>query len=252
MSDLGRILIVDADESFRQATADLLRNSGYACDWVPDAEAARDMLDATAYSALVVNADIARENDFAFIRALPEASPGARAILTTSSPDVGTAAAAIELPVAAYLVKPVDPEVFLSKVHAALRHSSLQHAVHSLGARLQAWGNQLAQLEQSVQSDSGTGSPVPIDLFLDMTFKNVFEALANVRQLTTRLAGIEGERAACHLLECPRLSALRDALAETVEVLKETKGAFKSKRLGDLRKTLEKHLNGDAARTPSC
>ncbi len=246
MSDIGRILIVDTDEPFRQATADLLRNNAYGCDCATDADTARNMLETTAYSVLIVDAEIAPKNDFALIRALPESAPGVRAILTTSSPDVNTAAAAVELPVAAYLVKPIDPEVLLSKVHAALRHSSLQRAVRSLGARLQAWGDQLAQLEQAVQYDSEPGSPVSIDLFLDMTFKNVVEAFANVRQLTARLAGIEGERAACHLLECPRVSALRDAVAETVEVLKETKGAFKSKRLADLRKTLEKRLNGDS------
>jgi hypothetical protein len=43
----------------------------------------------------------------------------------------------------------------------------------------------------------------------------------------------------CQLLNCPRGSQLREAVVETVKVLEETKGAFKSKTLGDLRRKLE-------------
>jgi hypothetical protein len=40
------------------------------------------------------------------------------------------------------------------------------------------------------------------------------------------------------LLDCPHKRLLRQALTETIEVLEETKKAFKSKRLGVLRKKL--------------
>ncbi|MBW2039272.1 MAG: hypothetical protein JRI46_06715 [Deltaproteobacteria bacterium] len=42
----------------------------------------------------------------------------------------------------------------------------------------------------------------------------------------------------CSLLDCPHRRLLRQVLTETIEVLEETKKAFKSKRLEGLRKRL--------------
>jgi hypothetical protein len=43
----------------------------------------------------------------------------------------------------------------------------------------------------------------------------------------------------CSLLNCPRLDAYERALRQTIEVLLQTKNAFKSKELAELRKKLE-------------
>ena len=42
----------------------------------------------------------------------------------------------------------------------------------------------------------------------------------------------------CSFMDCPHRKLLRQVLAETIEVLEETKKAFKSKRLEELRKRL--------------
>jgi hypothetical protein len=42
----------------------------------------------------------------------------------------------------------------------------------------------------------------------------------------------------CPVMDCPHRRLLRQVLAETIEVLEETKKAFKSKRLEGLRKRL--------------
>ena len=241
-SDLGRILIADPDEAVRQATAELLRSKGYECDFAPDAYAATEMLKRDPYSVLIADVDAPGNADLGLVRALAQTAPGVRAIVTARRLDAETAAAALELPVTAYLVKPVDPEALLRKVRAALRQACFARAVRGLGRRVQAWRQHLAEIERSLEPDSEGAPAVSIDLFLNLTFAAIVEALADLRQLTAGLAGIETEREACHLVNCPRLSALRDAIVETVEVLKETKGAFKSKRLGELRKTLEKCL----------
>ena len=44
---------------------------------------------------------------------------------------------------------------------------------------------------------------------------------------------------ACQLINCPRGGQLQQAVTETIAVLEETKGSFKSKALGDLRRKLE-------------
>ena len=44
MGDLGRILIADDEETFRNSIADLLRRGGYQCDCAPDAIVAAELL----------------------------------------------------------------------------------------------------------------------------------------------------------------------------------------------------------------
>src|SRR5713101_5684605 len=49
----------------------------------------------------------------------------------------------------------------------------------------------------------------------------------------------------CALIRCPRLEAYETALRGTIEVLRKTKNAFKSKELAALRERLEEFLRKD-------
>ena len=55
MTELGRILFADDEETFLQASCDLLRREGYACDGVPDASAAMQKLAAKKYDLLIAD-----------------------------------------------------------------------------------------------------------------------------------------------------------------------------------------------------
>ncbi len=48
----------------------------------------------------------------------------------------------------------------------------------------------------------------------------------------------------CPLIDCPRLARLTTAVQETIEILEETRSAFKSKRLEAMRKRLIDILAG--------
>ena len=52
MSNLGRILIADDEETFRHSIADLLHREGYECDCAPEAIAAAEILRRTNYDLL--------------------------------------------------------------------------------------------------------------------------------------------------------------------------------------------------------
>ena len=53
------------------------------------------------------------------------------------------------------------------------------------------------------------------------------------------VAGTPVDAHACQIMNCPRGSQLTAAIQHTVEVLEETKHAFKSKQLAELRQRLE-------------
>lgn len=66
---------------------------------------------------------------------------------------------------------------------------------------------------------------------------------ALIGRLLTEGAG-SSPRESCPLVACPRLSMLEGAMRETIDVLDETRSAFKSKRLEMLRKKLIEVLSG--------
>lgn len=82
-------------------------------------------------------------------------------------------------------------------------------------------------------------SSVSLDTFLELTFQNITNALSDLKYLMAVLAEQTKDKQPCHLFNCPRLESLTDGLAETVDVLKGTKSAFKSKNLGEIRRKLE-------------
>ena len=90
---------------------------------------------------------------------------------------------------------------------------------------------------------SGTPGRYPgapsADTFLSLALRNVMGSLTDLEQLGRALAGSPVDAHACQIMNCPRGSQLTSAIQHTVEVLEETKHAFKSKQLAELRQRLE-------------
>lgn len=86
---------------------------------------------------------------------------------------------------------------------------------------------------------------LPLDQVVDALAAELHERVEQQRQAIKRLVGAEGAGpAVCPLVDCPRLSRLRAAIREAIEVLEATRGAFKSHRLEVMRKKLTDILSG--------
>jgi hypothetical protein len=83
---------------------------------------------------------------------------------------------------------------------------------------------------------------VPLEEYADRLAAELHERVEHQRQVFKRAlckqAMSEGCAASCPLVDCPRLKRLRAALRETIAVLEQTRGAFKSKRLEVMRRKL--------------
>jgi hypothetical protein len=74
---------------------------------------------------------------------------------------------------------------------------------------------------------------------VSLALSNIITALMDLKKFTEAVVQRRQDEPDRHLLEWPQPLLLIDAVRETVAVLQKTKGAFKSKELGDLRKKLE-------------
>jgi len=228
----GRILFADDEATFLKATADLLRREGYEVDEVPDGACAMEKVAAGPYDLLITDLEMPGNSDLQLVRAIAEQSGGLPVIILTGYPSVRSAVASIELPVAAYLTKPVAFDELLDKTRIAVSRYRSYQTMHRTESRLKEMQDQFAQAAQ-------TKDATAVDVFLALTLRNVMGSLTDLQQLSRALTNTPVTQTPCQLLNCPRGAQLQAAVKETVDVLEETKGAFKSKTLGELRRRLE-------------
>lgn len=233
----GRILIADDEPTFLTSTAELLRREGFTVETATDGDAAvAAMVAARAdapFDLLITDLEMPGNADLDLVRQVAHLSGGLPIIIITGFPSVRSAVASIELPVAAYLVKPVHFPDLLTRVSSAVARFRSYRAMQSAETRLLSYREDVAA---AVPSTTGT----EIDQFLGLTLRNVMGSLTDLEQLGRALAGQSRDSGhACQLINCPRGGQLRSAIEETIGVLEATRASFKSKALGDLRHRLE-------------
>ena len=228
---LGRILLADDDGAFRVATTAFLRQQGYECESVPDAGAAAKLLGASEFDLLISDIQMPGNAGLEFIEGLPQAATGLPEILLTGHPSMQSAVRSVRLRVAAYLVKPCDPDELLGLASQAIANYHSYRAVSANRERLENWARDLAKIEEVLRT-SPAGAAASMEAYFNLTLRNLLAALVDLKQfnevLTRPGKGGSLENAALH-----------KALQETIAVLERTKQSFKSKELGELRKRLE-------------
>ena len=114
--------------------------------------------------------------------------------------------------------------------------ANLKDLIRNAETRLREYRREL----EVMPAPSGVDSKTGVDTFLALTLRNVMGSITDLEQLGRALAGqTDGSPHPCQLINCPRGAQLQTAVEDTIAVLEETKGAFKSKTLADLRHRLE-------------
>jgi len=116
----ARILLADDEEDFLKYTATLFENEGYECDCVTDGTSAVDMLRRQRYDAVISDIRMPGNPDLKLAREASAIQSDVAVIIVTAYPSTDTAIRAVELPVSAYIEKPVEFQDLLSRVHDAI------------------------------------------------------------------------------------------------------------------------------------
>ena len=238
MATRGRILIADDEPTFLTATADLLRREGYEVDTVPDGGTALERVAATQYDLLISDLEMPGNEELRRIREVANIAGGLPVIIITGFPSTRSAMASIELPVSAYLLKPVPFADLLARVDASVARFRSYRAMRRAEERMAKWREDFEHVA-ATKAIGTTGASPSVDTFLALTLRNVMGSLNDLENLSHALSGQQVEQHACQLMNCPRGAQLHAAVQEAIDVLEETKTAFKSKQLADLRKKLE-------------
>jgi DNA-binding NtrC family response regulator len=235
----GRILLADDEDTFLQSTAELLRKEGYSVGTAPDAASALAAVQGGSFDLVVSDLEMPGNENLALVRRLAEEAGGLPVIILTGFPSTESAIASIELPVAAYLRKPVAWDDLLVRIEGAIARFRAYRSMRRTEEQLEAWRDEFHRATTPNQTTKQAAG-AQIDAFLALTLRNVMGSLSNLETLGQALSGREVVRGSpCQLINCPRGLQLQQAVRETIAVLEETKGSFKSKTLATLRERLE-------------
>ena len=241
MPETRSILFADDEDSFLRSTAELLRGDGYDCDAVSDAHQALEKLRGKRYDLLIADIKMPGNANLELIQEAQELAPGLPVILVTGYPSLDSAIQSIQLPVVAYLEKPVRYDDLQRHVQASLEYSQAYRTVSQIQEQLGRCIDELEHVKHHrslpKQTEDRRSITVPA-----VTLRSLIACVSGLLSLSTTADSAKGRPILCERLDCPQWAAHRDAMRKAVNVLQETKRRFKSKELADIRDMLERLL----------
>jgi CheY-like chemotaxis protein len=225
----GHILIADDDASYLATMAELLGKEGYAVTTARDGAEAHAAAEIGKFDLLLADLEMPGNEDLSLVRGVAGRHGNLPIIIVTGFPSLRSTMACIELPVVAYLLKPVAFDDLLARVaEATERYRAFRRA----DERLDQWRQDLAH----ATTPKGGSGPAG---FMRLALRNVMGSLTDVEEVASRSpVAVQASPHTCQQLNCPRGAQLVAAVSEVVFVLEETRSAFKSTQLRDLRRKL--------------
>ncbi len=236
MERSGSILLVDDEETFRESTCRMLRRRGFDCQTASDGDSAMQALHNRRFDVMVADIRMPANPELRVVHAAQQLDSQMPVILVTGYPAVETAMRAIDLSVVAYMTKPLDLDDLLAHIKTAIDRSWKLRTLAAVRERLQTC---LTDLEMTQSSPPKHGNNELISIG---TIRTLACCLSELLKFDATSGLQRNSDYLCELLDCPQIPLHRQAIVETIEVLKKTKDTFRCKELANLRSKLERHL----------
>jgi FixJ family two-component response regulator len=123
MAERPLVVIVDDDQSLRNATRDLLKAAGFSTATFEDAESFLGSASRASAACLVADMRMSGMTGLELYQALVASGDGIPTVIITAHPDEPTQARAREAGITCYLSKPFAPDDLLECVGEALAKS---------------------------------------------------------------------------------------------------------------------------------
>jgi DNA-binding response OmpR family regulator len=121
VTETGRILVVDDDESIRKLLVVTLESSGYSVDTAKDGKEAIRKSNSNPYDLALVDLRLPDMDGIELLTEMKQIAPTMMKIILTGYPSLESAIEAINKGADGYILKPVKTEQLLSTVQEHLR-----------------------------------------------------------------------------------------------------------------------------------
>jgi DNA-binding response OmpR family regulator len=123
MQTPARVLIVDDDEMAREVMRTILQAEGCAVTTAESGSRALELLKAGAFELIILDINMPGVDGLEVLTRLKQAGTPAESsvVMTSARNDLETVMRCVDLGADSYLLKPVDPALFVERVLGALR-----------------------------------------------------------------------------------------------------------------------------------
>ncbi len=127
-----KILIIDDDKEYIFKLVKLLEKEGYAVSYTTNGQTAFNMFESTRYDLIILDLHMPNVDGLEILKDLKDIKSNrlTPVIISTSDTSTDVVVKAIKYGADDYMVKPIDVELFLDKVHVLLR---IRHFVKKWG-----------------------------------------------------------------------------------------------------------------------
>jgi DNA-binding response OmpR family regulator len=164
----GRVLIIDDEANLRHTLTRVLQKAGCQVSGAADGASALHLLSASSYDLVYLDIHLPEMNGLEVLQKIRQSHPQLPVILFTAFASLQSALEAIRLGATDYLVKPIDPEVFVARTRVILEEQVIERRKREIRAQITALRTELRSLETEADSVPPKVLPIssPNDRFL--------------------------------------------------------------------------------------
>lgn len=143
---IGKILIVDDEQSIRKSLRSILTRYKYQVDTAADYEEIKETLFTEGYDALILDIILPGINGVEILHKINKAELNLPTIMLTGAPSLDTAKESVKYGAFDYLTKPVEPSVLLNQLKNAVSRKRLVDQKKQLNLQLKRKNEELENL----------------------------------------------------------------------------------------------------------
>jgi DNA-binding response OmpR family regulator len=147
MSSPGNVLIIDDEDSLRYTLTRVLRASGCQVSSAAEGQEALQMINNVTYDLVYLDIHLPGKSGLEILQSIRQIYPDLPVILLTAYASLQSALEAIRLGATDYLVKPIDPEVFVARTRVILEEQAIERRKRQLQEQIAALRAELRALE---------------------------------------------------------------------------------------------------------
>lgn len=239
----GNILVADDDPIAQGAMVSVLRRCGFSCATTENAEQALNLVQQGNVDLIISDIRMPGNAGLEMVETLGQQDDAPPVILVTGQPSLETAMQAVRLRVFDYLLKPVDAAHLVGLAQAGVATRRMMRMLRTHRERLRETLAEVERCETVARHSPGKAANAALVTFLGVTVQQSLATIMDVGHLAEAIVSEDRSGEAQRKLQTARPLLLVEAIRETIHTLEQTKGSFKSRELGELRKKLE-HLVG--------
>ena len=119
-----RLLLVEDDAMIGESVLDLLRDEGYAVDWVKDGEMADVTLESQSYDLVLLDLGLPKRDGLEVLRKLRSRKDRTPVLIATARDALEQRVRGLDMGADDYIVKPYEIEELLARIRALVRRAA--------------------------------------------------------------------------------------------------------------------------------